>query len=85
MRDRLQSLRFADTLPVLRPSESVPRVFHFLLGNISHSSNSRRMAKPWSYLVATLGLRFLDPKRPLRVRYNDRWMALENLSAGGVR
>ena len=43
------------------------------------------MAKPWRYLVATLGLRVLDPARQRGVRYNERWMALENLSAGGVR
>jgi hypothetical protein len=85
MRDRLQSLRFAYTLSVLRSSESVPRIFHFLSDNISHSSNFRRMAKPWRYLVATLGLRVLDPARQRGVRYNERWMALENLSAGGVR
>jgi len=40
---------------------------------------------PWSYLVVTLGLRVLDLTRPRGVRYNNRWMALENPNAGGIR
>jgi hypothetical protein len=85
MRDRLQSFRCVETLSGRRPSESVPQMFSFFSGTISPWSNSRSTAKPWSYLVVTLGLRVLDLTRSRGVRYNKRWMALENLSAGGVQ